>query len=88
MTWVANTNDSELLTAGILYVGTRDFPYGVYDITIWENSSSTNLNPLSVFRTVHMGLMTLSARASNPTVTWNEYEQDQQQKVYLTNEYV
>jgi len=62
MTWVANNTSSELLTAGILVVGTRDFPYGVYDITIWENSTSTNLNPQAVFRTLHMGLMTLSAR--------------------------
>ncbi len=86
--YTINFQNIEVPVAGVIYMGTKNFPYGVYDITIWENSSATNLDPKSCYRTLHMGLLELSAQTTNKTIDWKEYEQEQQQKVYLTNTYV
>tara|TARA_R100000700_G_C3126697_1_gene113523 strand:+ start:174 stop:602 length:429 start_codon:yes stop_codon:yes gene_type:complete len=32
-------------SAGLLQMGTKDYPYGLYDTTIYKNSGNSNLNP-------------------------------------------
>ena len=86
LSWNANNADVDIPALGIIHVGTKDFPYGVYDITIFENSSAGNLSPTGAYRTIYMGLMYL--RAAFESTEWKEYETTSQQQVYITNPYV
>ena len=47
LTWYANYENTEVLTGGIIYVGTKESPYGLYDVFIYENNSASNLDPAS-----------------------------------------
>jgi hypothetical protein len=87
LSWVALNTDADVPIVGLIYLGTKDFPYGVYDIFIYENSSSSNLDPVSAYRTIYMGLMYLQSTTNNST-EWTEYESTTQQEVYITNPFV
>ena len=88
LSWYVSHTGAEIPTVGIISVGNRDFPYGIYDITIWENSSTGNLDPTGAYRTLYMGLMSLNESTNNQSIIWNKYEQEQEQKVYVTNTYL
>tara|TARA_X000001382_G_C3138741_1_gene168842 strand:+ start:407 stop:874 length:468 start_codon:yes stop_codon:yes gene_type:complete len=75
---------SENTLLGLVCFGTRDFPYGVYDIAIYENSSSTNQNPTLTYKTVYQGLANVVA-TENPAIEYTKYQEDQEQVVYITN---
>ena len=73
---------------GLIYVGYKDFPYGLYDMEIYKNTSSSNLDATGL-QLSYMGLMNLySATTANQAVDYTEYESTQEQQVYLTNTYV
>jgi hypothetical protein len=83
LTWFANHQNTEVLTAGIIYVGTKEYPYGLYDVVIYENNSASNLDPTSR-PVLFKGLLNLKQLA-NPSVEYVEYENTQQSNVYITN---
>ena len=66
--------------------GTREFPYGVYDISIYENSSSTNQAPNATYGVVYQGLANVKVATPQESATqYYKYLEDQEQVVYLTN---
>jgi hypothetical protein len=73
--------------AGLIYLGTEDYPYGLYDLTAYRNTSAINLDP-SALTTVSKGLLNLKEEPANAAVKYTEYESTQEQKVYITNEYI
>ena len=83
LTWFANYENTEVLTGGIIYVGTKEYPYGLYDVVIYENNSASNLDPASR-PVLFKGLLNLKQLA-NPSVEYVEYENTQQSNVYITN---
>ena len=42
--FTAHQSASNVPVAGIIYVGYKDFPYGLYDVKIYKNTSSSNLD--------------------------------------------
>ena len=77
--------DSETLTAGIIYLGNTDFPLGFYDVTIYQNSSNTNLDP-SGLTTIYTGLMNLTSTTGTEAVKYSEYTTNDSdtESVYIT----
>jgi hypothetical protein len=89
MTTVTTTG-SDNLGAGIIKVGTTDFPLGFYDVTIYENTSDTNLDPTGL-NVVYNGLMNLilmngTTKVETPPITYTEYTTNDSdtESVYIT----
>ena len=82
--FATTTTSSEDLDAGLVILGTTDYPLGFYDVTIYENSSNTNLDP-SGLNVVYTGLMNLYSTTS-PSVTYSEYTTNDSdtESVYIT----
>jgi hypothetical protein len=80
-----NYQNVEDLEEGIIYLGNSDFPYGFYDVTIYQNSSATNLDPSSL-TTIYTGLMNLK-QSGNAAITYTEYTTNDSdtESVYITN---
>ena len=80
-----NYEDIEVLAGGLIYLGTDDFPYGLYDVTIYQNSDDTNIDPDGL-TIIYQGLMNLIA-SGNEAVTYTEYttNDDETDSVYITN---
>jgi|TARA_R100000084_G_C4639559_1_gene142996 hypothetical protein len=71
---------------GILQMGTTDYPYGLYDVTIYENNMSGNLDPANAIKPVWYGLMNLIPETTNPAVEYKEYATNDTdtESVYIT----
>ena len=80
---------SEDLDGGKVYLGNRSYPYGLYNVTIYQNSVSapTNLDPSAgtIKATLWRGLLNLNEKAGNEAVTYTTYNDTQKQNVYITN---
>jgi hypothetical protein len=87
MYFINNYVDTEVLTLGLVYLGTKEFPYGLYDVTLYQNNNNANTDPANAIKVIYKGLMNLQA-SGNPSVTYNKYESTQQQNVYITNTYI
>jgi Flp pilus assembly protein TadG len=81
---------SEDLSAGIIQLGTTNYPLGFYDVTIYENTSNTNQNPAGL-KVVYTGVMNLISEnaltgVANPPVTYTEYTTNDAdtESVYIT----
>tara|TARA_R110000824_G_scaffold64463_7_gene168404 strand:+ start:332 stop:745 length:414 start_codon:yes stop_codon:yes gene_type:complete len=81
-----NFEDGDLPIIGLVYLGTKEYPYGLYDITMWQNTSGINLDP-SGLNLLYKGLANLIA-VGNDSVEYTEYENTQQSNVYITNTYI
>tara|TARA_R100000908_G_scaffold63528_1_gene44816 strand:- start:1541 stop:1987 length:447 start_codon:yes stop_codon:yes gene_type:complete len=87
MYFISMNTDSEIPSLGFVYLGTKEFPYGLYDVTLYQNKDTSNLDPAQAIKVIYKGLMNLS-ESGNPSVTYNKYESTQQQNVYITNTHI
>ena len=85
--FVSLNTDNEIPSLGFVYLGTKEFPYGLYNVTLYQNKDASNLDPAEAIKVIYKGLMNLSD-SGNPSVTYNKYESTQQQNVYITNTYI
>ena len=60
---------------GLIIVGNTDYPFGFYDVTIYQNSSNSNLDPSGLTTKLYTGLLNL-----RPLVDTTQYKQ------YTTND--
>jgi hypothetical protein len=60
---------------GLIKVGNTDYPFGFYDVTIYQNSSNSNLDPSGLSTILYTGLLNLK-----PLVDTTQYKQ------YTTND--
>ena len=67
-------------------MGDSDFPYGFYNVTIWQNNSNSNLDPDNAIKIIYKGLMNF-AETGLPAVTYTEYTTNDTdtESVYITN---
>ena len=69
MKYTIGTNDVPLL--GLIKLGNTDYPFGFYDVTIYQNSSNSNLDPSSLTTTLYTGLLNLTS--STDTTQYKQY---------------
>jgi hypothetical protein len=84
LTYEISKTDSETLTSGIIYLGDENFPYGFYDVTIYQNNDATNLDPDNSIKTIYKTLMYFDA-VNNNSVTYTPYTQTISSPTYITN---
>ena len=76
-------------TLGFITFGNTDLPYGFYDITVYENSNNTNLDP-SGLNVIWKGLANLYAKETgsfkNPAIEYTDYDTNDAdtESVYVT----
>ena len=74
---------------GFITFGNTDLPYGLYDVTVYQNTDSTNLDP-SGLTVLFNGIANLSAVQTgsfkNPAVEYTEYNTNDTdtESVYIT----
>ena len=83
---IIDESGTEIPFNGSIYMGTDDFPYGMYDMTIYQNNTSTNLNPDNAIKVIYKGIWNLTAKNNNAT-TYTEYTTNDSDtdSVYITN---
>ena len=77
---------SESLVGGQVFLGSTDYPLGFYDVTIYQNSNNTNLDPDNTVKTIYTGIANLSATAAASPVDYTEYTTNDSdtESVYIT----
>ena len=84
--WVVRVEVNDTPAAGLIYLGDYTYPYGYYDMTIYENNTSSNLDPDNAVKTLSKTVMNLTA-TNNPAVSYTEYTSNDSANdvVYITN---
>jgi len=77
-------NGTEGLTAGVISIGDNDYPYGFYDVVIYQNNNSTNLDPDNAVKVIYRTIMNLKA-VNNDAITYTEYTDTISSPTYITN---
>ena len=79
------------LSEAVIKLGTTDFPLGFYDVIIYENTSSTNMD-ITGLKIVYYGVMNLeitegASEPSIPPVVYTEYTTNDTdtEAVYVTS---
>ena len=82
MKYTIGTTDLPLL--GLLILGNTDYPFGFYDVTIYQNSSNSNLDPTGLTTTLYTGLLNL--RSLVDTTQYKQYtiNDSDTDSVYIT----
>ena len=64
----------------------ENLPYGMYNMTIYQNKSNSNLDPANAIKKIWTGLYNLTA-VNNNAVTYTEYTTNDAdtESIYLTN---
>ena len=79
---------TEIPANGQIILGTTDFPYGMYDMKIYQNdpSTATNLDPDDAIKLLYTGLMNLEAKSGNEAIDYKEYttNDSETESVYIT----
>ena len=76
-------------TLGFITFGNTAAPYGFYDVTVYQNSSNSNLNTTGL-NVIYKGLANLSAEQTgdfkNPAVEYTDYNTNDSdtESVYIT----
>lgn len=81
-TTISKTVDSGAL--GIITLGNADFPYGFYDVVIYQNNDATNLDPDNAVKVIYKTIMNLKA-VNNDAITYTEYTETISSPTYITN---
>mgnify|MGYP003135795328 CR=1 FL=1 len=82
---VAATLGAENLLTGTIFLGSTDFPLGFYDVTIYQNTSNTNLDPTGL-TVIYTGLANLAPTSDAEPVEYSEYTTNDSdtESVYIT----
>ena len=79
---------SDTPLTGNIKLGTTDFPYGIYDMKVYQNDPSTpeNLDPDNAIKLLYTGLMNLRAIPGNEAIDYKEYttNDSETESVYIT----
>ena len=81
----ASSAASENLENGIIYFGTEEYPFGLYEVNIYANTSTDNLNP-AVLNRVWTGLCNVFAAETQNYPIYTEYEENDNDtnSIYIT----
>jgi hypothetical protein len=72
-------------STNVIVLGTTDYPLGLYDVTIYQNTSSSNVDPTGL-NVLYTGLMNLTTNDSKLPVQYSEYTTNDSdtESVYIT----
>jgi len=75
---------TEDLSEGEILFGTKNFPFGFYDVTIYENNNDTNMDIANTIKVIYNGLLNVSSATG--TVDYTEYTTNDSdtESVYIT----
>jgi len=81
---------SEQLVNGWVNFGNQNFPFGFYNVTIYQNNDNTNLDPTNTIKTLWTGLANLTTdttQSITPTVNYTAYTTNDAdtESIYITN---
>jgi|TARA_R110000824_G_scaffold303699_2_gene491432 hypothetical protein len=82
MKYTIGTTDLPLL--GLIILGTTDYPFGFYDVTIYQNSSNSNLDPSGLTTTLYTGLLNLRSLVDTTQYTSYTINDSDTDSVYIT----
>ena len=71
MSYTINNAGFDLPLVGLIQLGSTDYPLGFYDVTIYQNSSNSNLDPSGLTTTLYTGLLNLIS--STDTTQYKQY---------------
>jgi len=71
-------------SASIITLGNADFPYGFYDVVIYQNNSNYNIDPANAIKVIYKTIMNLKA-VNNDAITYTEYTETISSPTYITN---
>lgn len=71
MSYTINNAGFDLPLVGLIQLGSTDYPLGFYDVTIYQNSSNSNLDPSGLNTTLYTGLLNLIS--STDTTQYKQY---------------
>lgn len=75
---------TENLGSGQLSMGNADYPYGFYDVVIYQNSNASNLNPDNAVKVIYKTILNFKA-VNNDAITYTEYTDTISSPTYITN---
>ena len=81
---IAKDLSNEVLTGGVIFVGSTEYPYGFYDVVIYQNNDDTNLDPANAVKVIYKTVMNLKA-VNNDAITYTEYTETISSPTYITN---
>ena len=75
----------EILTLGNVFIGDTDYPLGLYDLEVYNNSSDTNLDKSGLTK-LFTGLLNVKGLTDRESVTYSEYTTNDAdtESVYVT----
>ena len=71
MSYTINNAGLDLPLLGLIVLGNTNYPLGFYDVTIYQNSSNSNLDPSGLTTTLYTGLLNLTS--SIDTTQYKQY---------------
>jgi len=71
MSYTINNAGLDLPLLGLIVLGNTNYPLGFYDVTIYQNSSNSNLDPSGLTTTLYTGLLNLTS--STDTTQYKQY---------------
>tara|TARA_Y100000593_G_C4116668_1_gene240598 strand:- start:3 stop:446 length:444 start_codon:yes stop_codon:yes gene_type:complete len=83
--FIVASSVAENLTAGVVFLGSTDYPLGFYDLNIYQNTDNTNLDPTGL-TVIYTGLANLSPTSDAEPVEYTEYTTNDSdtESVYIT----
>ena len=81
---ILKNSSGENQTAGHIYLGDEDTPYGFYNVTIYQNNDGTNLDTDNAIKVIYKTVMNLKA-VNNDAITYSEYTETISSPTYITN---
>ena len=81
---IAKDSSNEALTSGVVFLGSTEYPYGFYDVVIYQNNDATNLDPDNAIKVIYKTVMNLKA-VNNDAITYSEYTETISSPTYITN---
>ena len=71
MEYTINNAGFDVPLLGLIVLGNTNYPLGFYDVTIYQNSSNSNLDPSGLTTTLYTGLLNLTS--STDTTQYKQY---------------
>ena len=69
---------------GLIIVGNTDYPFGFYDVTIYQNSSNSNLDPSGLNTILYTGLLNLKSLVDTTQYKQYTINDSDTDSVYIT----